>query len=118
MFKKYEKLIEQLYTLPFKKMLFTIYNFIVEDGYVRNLKHQGLDVDIDDLEYMIFQISEDDKNLIKRGKIDKFVLFKNFIEKDIQSDRVKLGIFIMKEHGTLVAVRPKGFMLDIDSLEE
>lgn len=118
MLKKYEKLIEQLYTLPFKKMLFTIYNFIVEDGYVRNLKHQGLDVDIDDLEYMIFQISEDDKNLIKRGKIDKFVLFKNFIEKDIQSDRVKLGIFIMKEHGALVAVRPKGFMLDIDSLEE
>ena len=35
--KNYVRYVEQLKNRPFRKMLFTIYNYIVEEGYIRNL---------------------------------------------------------------------------------
>ena len=113
--KNYVRYVEQLKNRPFRKMLFTIYNYIVEEGYIRNLIHQGIDGDIDELECLIFDLSDDERNNIKKGKTSKYYSFKKYIEEEIQNNKVRMGIFVMKEYGALIAVKPINYTLKIDN---
>lgn len=99
----------------FKKINFTIYNFIEDDGWVCELNNQYDDVyDVDDFEYVSLSISDDIAKKIKEG--DKSVIgyyngFKHYVEKVLQKkyNIPKMGVFIMKDLGVVVVVKLKDF---------
>lgn len=107
--KNFEGLIKQILEKPFNRMLYTVYNFVVDEGYVNQLVRQGIDADIDDLEFIKFDICEEEKENIKKGKCDKFKSFRTYIEQEIQGGKPVLCIFIMKDYGAVVAVKPKNY---------
>lgn len=113
----FNELLEQLYNNPYKKITFSIYNFIENDGFIDELfccnkTKYGLD----DFEYIKFTIDDKQKNGIKYSKKEYtrfFKAFKEYVEKEIQHDVIpNLRIYLIKESGSLIAVKLKGFKLD------
>lgn len=108
----YEDLLWQLHGKKFNPMNFTVYNFIEDDGYVKELsalKHETFTMD--DFEFMILSIPDDDKKGIKiknRSILQHYIDFKYYIEKECQ-DIPQCGIFIMKDLGIIVAVKLKSY---------
>ncbi len=111
---KYDELIEQLYDGSFRDMMFTVYNFIDNDGYVREMSAiRNEKMGIEDFSFMMFDIPASDKTAIKsnnRETIQKYNDFKYYIEKECQKI-LQIGIFVMKEFGVVIAVKPKHFDL-------
>ena len=111
---KYDELIRQLYERDFSDMRFSVFNFIDEDGYVNEIS--ALDNEkygIEDFSFMIFDISDNDKNKIKlsdAATLMKYKEFKYYVEKECQK-KPKLSIFIMKDIGVVIAVKLKTYDL-------
>ena len=111
---RYDELLRQLYEKDFVNLRYTVFNFIDSDGYVNeisalNKAHYG----IDDFEFMVFDISDEDKKAIKNGNafiIQKYRTFKHYIEKECQ-EVPNCAIFIMKDLGIVIAVKLKYYNL-------
>lgn len=106
-------LIEQLQNGNFRKMNFTVFNFIDDNGYIIEIdnfykrKHS-----IDDFQFMLFAVDADDKRLIKNNRKDIMTTIRAF-KYEIENERQKkfslCRIFIMKDLGIVIAVKPKSF---------
>lgn len=111
---RYGDLLQQLYDKDFNNLRFTVYNFIENDGYVNEISAaHGEKYGIDDFEFIVFDISDEDKKAIKCGNtvvIQKYKAFKYYIEKECQAIP-NCAIFIMKEFGIVIAVKLKYYNL-------
>ena len=112
---KYTELTEQVLNKEYKTINFAIYNHIDDDGWLKELSaHNGVDYGIDDLEYTLLTISDEDKSGIKNNLspvIQKYKLFKRYVEHELQ-DFHNIGVFIMNEYGCVVVVKPIGHSVD------
>lgn len=112
------ELMEQLFNKPFKKMLFTPYNLIEDEGFVIEASNNDKkSYDMDDFEYLQFTLSDEDKKAIKAKKKDILSIFNDFkfeIEKTLQPKFAYCRIYVMKDIGTAIAVKVKDF--DIKNL--
>lgn len=111
MLKSYNGLTQQMFEKPFRNMLFSIYNFAEEEFYIHGLKNLGFDSDIDNLEFM----SLDTENISG----NEILLFKQYIEKELQNDNVVVGVLLFKgKKGILpIIIKPKSVDLE-DALKE
>ena len=111
---RYDELLKQLYDKDFVDLMFTVYNFIENDGYVAEISSaHGKKFDIDDFEFIVFDIPQEDKKAIKNGNalvIQRYQSFKYYIEKECQ-EVPNCAIFIMKDLGIVIAVKLKYYNL-------
>ena len=116
---RYDELLQQLYRKEFNNLRFTVYNFIDSDGYINEISAaHGEKYGIDDFEFIVFDISDEDKKAIKNGNavtIQRYKAFKYYIEKECQTVP-NCAIFIMKELGIVIAVKLKHY--DIGKMKE
>lgn len=107
------ELMEQLLNNPFKKMLFTTYNLIEDEGFVIEASNQDKkSYDMDDFEYCQFTLDVDDKKAIKAKKADILNVFNDFkyeVEKVLQPKFAYCRIYVMKDIGVVIAVKVKNF---------
>ena len=112
------ELMEQLLSKPFKKMLFTPYNLIDDEGFVIEASNNDKkSYDMDDFEYLQFALDADDKKAIKTKKVDILNVFNDFkyeVEKVLQPKFAYCRIYVMKDIGVVIAVKLKSF--DIKNL--
>lgn len=112
MVKYIDDLVTQICTTPFRRMLFTIYEHVDEEGYIKTV---AKNCTIDDLEFIKLDIG-DDVDAIKAKDnyvLNKYKKFKRFIENKIQ-DTPYLSIFIISDLGMVIAVKPK--TLDLNTI--
>lgn len=113
----FNELLEQIYSSPYKKVTFSIFNFIENDGFIDELFcADKTRYGIDDFEYIKFSIDDKQKSGIKYSKREYtryFKAFKEYVEKDLQETAIsRLRIYLIKESGSLIAVRLSSFRLD------
>ena len=105
-----DELLSQLNNGSFRNMLFTIFNYIEEDGYLREIETKYGSMDVDDFEYFLFSINEDEKKALKmkrKSGYKELLDFKYHVEKELQSGVPDVAIFLMNDKGAMVAVKPK-----------
>lgn len=94
-----------------KPLNFTIYNHIVDDGYLDNVSALlGEKFGMNDFEYMTLPLDSEESKLIKLGDGETIKWYSNIIyafEKEVQKDAV-YGLFMLRKGGIIFAVRPKG----------
>lgn len=118
-----EKLIEQLLLKGFKQAIFSIYNYIEDNGYLVEWEVMFNEkFSIDDFEYTYFDLPINIKNGLKhRNKeiVQGFNDFKKLIEVDLQdNDKKPMSLVIInKDGGTCILVNQKRFDL-IGKLKE
>lgn len=106
---KYEDLIAQVKVRQFKRVPFTLYNYISEEsGYLNMLSKKGVENDIDDLECLLIDMTDDEKKGIKNGRNGRFDEFSEYVEEKTENT---IGVFIMKQYGCVFVVKPKGTAL-------
>ena len=109
----YKKMYDDVLSGEFKPVNFSIYNFIEEDGWVKELNSEYDDVyGIEDFEYVTINLTNEEKSLLLNNDgqvMSKYRGFKSFVELIKQKDLnvPKMGVFIMKKFKTVVAVRLK-----------
>jgi len=106
MLKSFNGLTQQIFEKPFRGMLYTIYNFAEEEFYIHNLKNLGYDTDVDSLEFMFIDVSGVNNN--------DMLLFKQYIENEIQHDNVVIGVLIYKsKNGNVpIVIKPKSVNIE------
>lgn len=113
----FNELLEQLYNSPYKRITFSIYNFIENDGFIDELFcSDKTKYGLDDFEYIKFSIDDKQRNGIKYSKKEYtrfFKAFKEHVEKELQQITIpKLRIYLIKESGSLIAVKLTSFDLE------
>lgn len=111
MLKSFNGLTQQLFEKPFRDMLFSIYNFAEEEFYIHGLEKLGYDSSIENLEFITIDTD--------KATINDILLFKKYIESELQKDFVIVGILLYKgKRGTLpIAIKPKSVDIE-DVLKE
>lgn len=109
---------EQLFKGLFKDMLFSIYNKIDDDGFVKEISAiDNKNYGIDDFHYLYFIIQQETKDAIKFGGIKNRINgmlnnFKYYVEHELQKgEYAHCRIYILKDYGSLIAVKPRNFAL-------
>lgn len=117
--KKYSSLLRQMYEGRFRNLLYGIYNAIDSDGFVKEISAvDKQDYGMDDFHFFNFVLHEDTRNAIKGNDNDSVSLqmlkgFKYYVEHELQDGiSAHCRIYILKDYGTMVAVKPKNFSLD------
>ena len=106
---KYDDLITQVKVRKFKRVPFTLYNYVSEEsGFLHMLSKKGYDNDIDNLECLQIEITDDEKKDIKKGINGRFDDFSQYIEE--RTDNT-MNVFIMKQYGCVFVVKPKNTIL-------
>ena len=72
------------------------------------LSKKGYDNDIDNLECLQIEITDDEKKNIKKGVNGRFDAFSKYIEE--RTDNT-MNVFIMKQYGCVFVVKPKNTIL-------
>ena len=108
MLKSFGGLTQQIFEKPFRKMLYSIYNFAEDEFYIHRLKNFGYDVDVDNLEF----ISLDADNI----NTNEMLLFKQYIERDLQKDNVIVGVLLYKGKKGFVPIVIKPKSIDIEDV--
>lgn len=115
---RYNDLVKQLLNKDFKNLNFTVYNFIDGNGYVKEMSViRNEKLDIEDFSFIVFDVPTEQRSEIKSNNYDtikKYNEFKYYVEKECQQTP-QLCIFIMKELGVVIAVKPK--LLDINTID-
>lgn len=112
-----EELTNQIINNGFKPSLFSIYNYIEDEGFILELKRNfGINLGVEDFEYILLNISEKDRNGIMyrmRVILSKFEELKGFIECDCQENKnkPKAKVYVNKDEGVVFVVKVKGFDL-------
>lgn len=108
MLKSFNGLTQQLFEKPFRSMLYSIYNFAEEEFYIHGLKKLGYENDVDSLEFISLDIDGISNNEI--------LLFKQYIESDLQMGNVIVGVLLYKgKKGVLpIVIKPKS--IDIEDV--
>lgn len=97
-------LLIQVEIKQFKNMSFSLYNYINdEEGYFRQLKFKGIDCSIDDMQSLLIDLSVEEKELIKKGLIERYLMFKKYLEEKNQN----VLVLILKKYGAVYVVKPK-----------
>lgn len=108
-----DELWNQLLTKPFRGLLFTVYNLIDDEGFVVEARNNDKkDYDMEDFEFLNFDISAEDKKAIKNKKSDILNVLNDFkyeVEKQKQKSFAYCRIYIMKDLGSVIAVKLKSF---------
>ena len=102
MLKSFSGLTQQLFEKPFRSMLYGVYNMADQDRYIVRYRSYGYDTDIDSLECMIFDVNNIENN--------ELILFKKYIESEIEKDNTIIGIMLSKTSKgkyNLIAIKPK-----------
>ena len=106
---KYDDLITQVKVRMFKRVPFTLYNYVSEEsGFLHMLGKKGYDNDIDSLECLHIEITDAEKQNIKKGINGRFDDFSRYIEE--RTDNT-MNVFIMKQYGCVFVVKPKNTIL-------
>lgn len=106
---KYDDLITQVKVRMFKRVPFTLYNYVSEESaFLHMLSKKGYDNDIDNLECLQIEITDDEKKNIKKGVNGRFDAFAKYIEE--RTDNT-MNVFIMKQYGCVFVVKPKNTIL-------
>lgn len=113
----FNELLEQLYSNPYKKVTFSIFNFIENDGFIDELFCiNKTKYGIDDFDYIKFSIDDKQRNGIKYSKREYtkyFKAFKEYVETELQQTHIpRLKIYLIKESGSLIAVKLSSFVLE------
>ena len=105
-------LIEQYFEKGYRDMLFSVYNYLDERGYVMECSaRDGKDYSIDDFEFINFDIEPDEKTVIKSEEKD--FMFKEYLkarhdmENLMENKDRHCTLMTLKDFGMLVAVRLK-----------
>lgn len=114
-----EHLLEQIKEKGFTPLNFTLFNDLEAHGDIAEM--EGMfkrKFSVDDFEYLIFDLTEREKNsIIYRNTVgmDKFNMLKRFIERDIQEDRnmSKSKIIIDKKQARIILIK----LYEFDILE-
>lgn len=111
MLKSFNGLTQQLFEKPYRRMLYSIYNFAEEEFYIHGLKNLGFENDVDSLEFITLDVDNISNNEI--------LLFKQYIESDLQKGNVIVGVLLYKgKMGVVpVVIKPKGIDIN-DVLKE
>lgn len=108
-----EELYKQLFGKPFRGLLFTVFNLIEDDGFVIEANnHDKTQYDMEDFDFIKFDISDDDKKAIKCKKSDILSILNDFkyeVEKQKQKAFPYCRIYVMKDLGSVIAVKLKPF---------
>ena len=97
-------LLMQVEVKQFKNMSFSLYNYINdEEGYFRQLKFKGVGCSIDDMQSLLIDLSGEEKELIKKGLIERYLLFKKYLEEK----NPNILVLILKKYGAVYVVKPK-----------
>ena len=108
-----EELYKQLFENQSRELLFTVFNLIEDDGFVIEANNQDkTQYDMDDFDFIKFDISDDDKKAIKCKKSDVLNVLNDFkyeIERVKQKSFPYCRIYVMKDLGSVIAVKLKLF---------
>ena len=106
---KYDDLITQVKVRMFKRVPFTLYNYVSEESaFLHMLSKKGYDNDIDNLECLQIEITDDEKKNIKKGVNGRFDAFSKYIEEHTDNT---MCVFIMKQYLCFFVVKQKGICL-------
>ena len=108
MLKSFNGLTQQLFEKPFRKMLYSIYNFAEEEFYIHNLKKLGFESDVDSLEFMSLDVKDVSSNDI--------LLFKQYIEEELQKSNVIVCVLLYKSSKGSVPIVIKPKSVDIEDV--
>lgn len=110
--------INQIKDRGLKKMLFSVYSIIEENGYIEQLNNSyGKKYLIDDFEYIFFNLTKKEENGIKlyiHEITDNLNNLMYFIEKEIQDNKKltpKTKVFVNRDEGYVFLVNLKEFNL-------
>lgn len=116
-----KKLLEHIIEKGLKPMSFSVYNYMDDNGYITEMENYlKTNLVLNDFEYMVFNLTEQEKNGLKyRNKeiISKFENLKIFLEKTIQQENTKTILFILKDEAKVFLVNLKDFGL-IENIEK
>ena len=88
-----------------RRILFTVYNFIVDNGYVHELEMEtGKEFDVEDFEYVSIKVDDSDRESVKIGDKKTINRYEHLIEE--YNSKLPIGekAFLMKEFGVIVKV--------------
>lgn len=112
-----KELLKQIRTDKFKPSNYTVYNMIDDNGYVDELRGMFKEeYNIDDFEYMFFDLSISEKNAIfyrMSCVLNIFRDIKYLVEHELQDDKdkSKARMYIDKDKSTVMIVKLKEFKL-------
>lgn len=103
-------LLLQVEIKQFKNMSFSLYNYINdEDGYFHQLKAKGIDCSIDDMQSLLIDLTNEEKELIKKGLIERYLMFKKYIEEK----NPNVFVLVLKKYGAIYVVKTKSTKIKI-----
>lgn len=80
-----------------KPLRFTVYNYLEEEErYQQNLNRLGYDSSYEDLECKMIAVDNSEAHL-----------FKNYVEKTLQNDKIVIAVCVMGENNYCTIVKPK-----------
>lgn len=101
-------LLMQVEVKQFKNMSFSLYNYINdEEGYFHQLKIKGVSHSIEEMESLLIDLSNEEKELIKKGLVERYLMFKKFIE----DKNPNAFVLVLKKYGAVYVVKPKNLKL-------
>lgn len=102
----YVDLLEQIKIKQFRNMSYSLYNYISEEsGYFYQMEKKGVDCSIDDMQSLLLEVTDTEKQMIKKGFRTRFDDLKEFV----QSRTDELAIFILEKYGAVYVVKPNSF---------
>ena len=111
----FEYILEQIKNNDYRSLMFTIYNFVDESGWlIEHKPKDGGTYDIDDLCYAKINFEEDNEEsrLFTRTDLMKIGELKHIVERETNGN---VGLFVMKDIGHLIAVKPNDY--DVTQIE-
>jgi hypothetical protein len=112
-----EKLIQQIEEKGFKPILYSIFNYMEENGYIIEMESQfSCVLGPSDFEYMVFTLTESEKNGLKyrvKSVISRFEHLKNILEAEKTGNNKysKCILFILKNEMKVFLVKFKDYDL-------
>lgn len=105
--KSFNGMTEYMLEKPFKKMLYTVWNYLSDEGYITFLQNCGYSSDIESLEYLQIKTDDNEKELIKKGKSVIANGFCHYINDELQPIRPIIHAMTLKEYGVVIVSKPK-----------
>lgn len=103
-------LLMQVEVKQFKNMSFGLYNYITEeDGYFHQLQAKGIEHSIDEMQSLLIVLTNDEKEQVKKGLIERYLIFK----KHIEDKNSNVCVLILKKYGAIYVVKPKNYKITV-----
>lgn len=104
------KLLEQIQNGEYRDLYFTTYNFLDENNWLLEQKSiNGFDYDIDDLSFIKLNLGDNIENEVKFSDVLLNRQLSRLKDIVVSSTENRMGLFVMKDIGVLMAVKPKNY---------